>query len=65
MLAASFIEMLIFYSCEFVAIVLVAIAGVFVGKLLRDRKNKKNADINSMPKEAVALAEADKADSVN
>ena len=47
MLAASFIKMLIFYACEFTAIVAVAVAGVFVGKALRDRKEKKKANAAS------------------
>lgn len=41
MLAASFGQMFIFYTIEFICIVAVAVAGVFVGKKLRDRKNNK------------------------
>ena len=39
----GFFESIIFYSCEFVVIVGVAIAGIFVGKKLRDRKTKKSS----------------------
>lgn len=38
----TFFQMLIFYSIEFIAIVAVAVAGVFVGKKLRDCKDKKS-----------------------
>lgn len=41
MLAATFGQMFVFYTISFVCIVGVAIAGVFVGKKLRDRKDKK------------------------
>lgn len=36
--------MFIFYAVEFVCIVAVAVAGIFVGKKLRDRKDKKIAN---------------------
>lgn len=39
----EFFKMLIFYSIEFVSIVAVAVAGVFVGKKLRDAKDSKTA----------------------
>lgn len=39
----EFFKMLIFYSVEFVSIVAVAVAGVFVGKKLRDLKDNKAA----------------------
>ena len=44
MLAASFCQMFLFYAVEFACIVAVAVAGIFVGKKLRDRKDKKNAE---------------------
>lgn len=37
----EFLKMLLFYSAEFITIVAVAVAGVFLGKKLRDRKDKK------------------------
>lgn len=40
----TFFKMLLFYSAEFVTIATVAVAGVFVGKKLRDRKDIKNAE---------------------
>lgn len=39
----EFLQMLLFYAVEFIAIVAVAVAGVFVGKKIRDIKNKKSA----------------------
>lgn len=44
MLAASFGTMLVFYAVEFVAIVSVAVLGLFVGKALRQRKEKKKVE---------------------
>ena len=41
MLAASFWTMLVFYAVECACIVAVAVAGVFVGQKIRDRKDKK------------------------
>lgn len=38
-----FISTLIFNVVKFVAIVAVAVAGVFVGKALRERKDRKNS----------------------
>ena len=44
MLAASFLKMLAFYAVEFLVIAAVAVAGFFIGKGLKDKKNKKNAE---------------------
>ena len=63
MLAASFVKMLVFYACEFAVIVLVAIAGVFVGKALRDRKTKENAEIENILAE-VEMADTESTDSI-
>lgn len=60
MLAASFVKMLVFYACEFAVIVLVAIAGVFVGKMLRDRKNKENAEIENIVAEIESADDSSK-----
>lgn len=45
MVAASFVQMLGFYAVEFVCIVAIAVAGVFVGKKIRDSKDKKKENI--------------------
>lgn len=39
----GFISGFLFYACEFIALVLVATAGIFVGKKLRDRKDAKKS----------------------
>ena len=44
MLAASFLKMLAFYAVEFLVIAAVAVAGFLIGKGLKDKKIKKNAE---------------------
>ena len=44
MLAASFLKMLAFYAVVILVIAAVAVAGFFIGKGLKDKKNKKNAE---------------------
>lgn len=39
----GFITAFLYYACLFVVLVLVAVAGIFVGKKLRDRKDAKVA----------------------
>ena len=39
----GFITAFLYYACLFVVLVLVAIAGIVVGKKLRDRKDAKRA----------------------
>ena len=38
-----FLTAFLYYACLFVVLVLVAVAGVFVGKKLRDRKDTKKS----------------------
>lgn len=40
----GFLNGFLFYACEFIALVLVATAGIFVGKKLRDRKDAKKSN---------------------
>lgn len=37
----GFLNGFIFYACEFIALILIATAGVFIGKKLRDKKDAK------------------------
>ena len=39
----GFLTAFLYYACLFVVLVLVAVAGVFVGKKLRDRKDAKKS----------------------
>ena len=39
----GFLGGLLYYTCLFIVLVLVAVAGIFVGKKLRDRKEAKKA----------------------
>lgn len=45
MVAAGLGSMFLFYTVEFICIVAVAVAGVFVGKKIRDNKDKKKENI--------------------
>lgn len=39
----GFLTAFLYYACLFVVLVLVAVAGIYVGKMLRDRKDAKVA----------------------
>lgn len=40
----GFLGGLLYYTCLFIVLVLVAVAGIFVGKKLRDRKEAKKSN---------------------
>lgn len=39
----GFLGGLLYYTCLFIVLVLVAVAGIFIGKKLRDRKDAKKS----------------------
>lgn len=46
----GFLGSLIWYSCLFLVLVAVAVAGVFVGKALRSRKDDRNSALDNTGK---------------
>ncbi len=41
---SGFLGGLLYYACLFIVLVVVAVAGVFIGKKLRDRKDAKKSN---------------------
>ena len=53
----GFLTAFLYYACLFVVLVLVAVAGVFVGKKLRDRKDAKVANNSKEAESEITIEE--------